>query len=150
MAGTNNFFENFDPARMMGSFRMPGMDVDTLANSQRKNLEAMTTANRTAFEGMQAVMRRQMEMFRQGMEDMTNMGKTMNGGNPQETMAAQAEAMKDAYQRSVSNARELSDMVTRSGNEAFEVLNKRFTEALDEASQSMKKGAESEGKGKQQ
>jgi phasin family protein len=51
---------------------------------------------------------------------------------PQAKAAKQAELLKRAYERAVSNTKELSDLITRSNGEAIGLLNRRFTEAMDE------------------
>ena len=48
------------------------------------------------------------------------------------TSAKQADLLKRTYERAVSNTRELSDLIQRSNGEALDLLNKRFTEAVDE------------------
>jgi hypothetical protein len=35
----------FDVTKVLGDFRMPGVDLEAVAASQRKNLEAFTQAN---------------------------------------------------------------------------------------------------------
>jgi len=103
----------FDVSKLIGDFKVPGIDVDTIVASQRKNIEALTQANKLAFEGVQAVFKRQAEIFRQVIEE----GATV---------------AKDAFERALSNARELSEIIAKSNSEAFELLNKRFTQVLDE------------------
>ena len=61
-------FMSFDPAKMARDFRIPGFDMEQILASQRKNVEALTTANRLAAEGFQALARRQSEIVREGME----------------------------------------------------------------------------------
>jgi phasin family protein len=51
---------------------------------------------------------------------------------PQAKAAKQAELLKLAYERAVTNTRELSDLIQRSNGEALSLLNHRFTEAMDE------------------
>ena len=51
---------------------------------------------------------------------------------PQAKAAKQAELIKAAYEKAVTNMRELADMIQRSNGEALGLLNKRFTETLDE------------------
>ena len=137
-------FTDFDFSKMMGDFKWPGMDASGLtglADVGRKNMETVNAANRLAMEGMQAVAKRQMEVFRQSVEDFASVGKTLSGdGSVNEKAAEQTQVMKDAYEKSMGNAREISEMVTRSNTEVFDMLSKRFSENLEEVSSTLKKG----------
>ena len=64
-----NFTEMFDPRKYMDQFQMPGLDNQGLMEAHRKNIEAVTEANRVAFEGAQAMARRQTEIVREAMDE---------------------------------------------------------------------------------
>jgi hypothetical protein len=116
---TEQFFD-FDVAKYLGDFKVPGVDVETIVANQRKNIEALTQANKLAFEGLQNVVKRQVEILRQTMDEVAQVSK-------------QAEFAKEAFERALSNARELAEMIAKANSEAFDLLNKRFTQSLDEA-----------------
>lgn len=119
--------------RMLADFRMPMMpDLEALASAQRRNLEALSQANRVALEGAQAIARRHMEILQQGMAELTQSMQTLAGQDPQSSAAKQAELMKAAYEKAVANIKELADLIQKSSEEALSVLNKRFAEAMDE------------------
>ncbi|KAF0222305.1 MAG: hypothetical protein FD176_2783 [Rhodospirillaceae bacterium] len=124
---------DFDISKYMGDFKVPGVDVETLVGSQRKNIEALTQANKLAYDGLQAVLKRQVEILRQTMDEVAVVSKDIaEPGNPQDKAAKQAELAKDVFERSLSNMRELAEMIAKANNEAFELLNRRFTQNLDE------------------
>lgn len=126
-------FFDFDISKYLGDFKVPGVDVDTLVTSQRKNIEALTQANKLAYDGLQAVVKRQVEILRQTVDEVAQATKEISEpGTAQDKAAKQAEVAKDAFERSLSNFRELSEMIAKANNEAFELLNKRFTQNLDE------------------
>ncbi|MBX6366579.1 MAG: phasin family protein [Rhodospirillales bacterium] len=139
MVNGNNFF---DMTRVMADFRVPTLDVDAMVASQRKTIEALTQANQVAVEGVQAVARRQVEMARQTIEDLTGLFREIaQPGTPEEKLAKQAEAAKNALEKGVANARELAELVAKANTEAFNVLNKRVAEGLDEVRDYAKKRA---------
>ncbi|ATR22701.1 Phasing family protein [Roseomonas mucosa] len=108
-------------------------DLEGLAAAQRRNLEALSAANRVALEGAQAVAKRHMEIMQQSMAEMTDaMRSVTEQGDPKEKAARQAEILKATYERAVSNIRELADLIQKSNGEALNLLNRRFTEAMDE------------------
>ncbi len=135
MAQSNPFsmFGEMDLEKMMKEFKMPGVDVDALMTSQRKNLEAIGEANKVAMEGMQAVATRQAEIMREAMEEMAKATKDLSAiGSPQEASGKQADAAREAFEKAVANMRELAEMVAKSNGEAFEVVNRRMNEGLEE------------------
>lgn len=131
--------EDFDVTKVFADFKVPGVDVESMLASQRKNIEALTSANKLAFEGVQAVMRRQMEIVRQSVEEAVGAAKTVTeAGSPQDKAAAQTELVKEAFERTISNMRELVEMMSKSNSEAFELLNKRFAQTMDEFKEAIK------------
>jgi phasin family protein len=116
------------------AFRIPGFDYTSVIEIQRKNLEALTRANQLAVEGLQAVLRRQIEFAQQSAEHFALIfGDLMQpNGSPVARLAKQAEHSKQAVEHGLANARELSALATKAGTEAFEIVAKRVTESLDE------------------
>lgn len=124
---------DFDVTKYMADFRVPGVDVDAMVSSQRKNIEALAAANKLAYEGVQAVMKRQVEILRQTVEAVAGATKDMaEPGAPQDKAAKQTELAKDAFEHALANMRELAEMMAKSNNDAFDLLNKRFAQNLDE------------------
>lgn len=125
---------DFDPMKLFAEFRLPAMpDVEALAAAQRRNLEALSNANRVALEGAQAVARRHMEILQQSTAELTEAFKALGEQeSPQAKAARQAELLKAGYEKAVTNMKELADLISKSNAEAVGLLNQRFTEALDE------------------
>ena len=72
----SKLLREFDPTKAVGEFsnllkqyKLPGVDVDAIVASQKKNLEALTSANRVAIEGLQAVAKRQAEILQETMNE---------------------------------------------------------------------------------
>ena len=112
---------------------MPGVDMDAVVASQRKNVEALTSANRVAFEGVQAVAKRQAEILQETMTEVSGaIDQLSKAGSPQEAAARQADLAKEAFEKALSNMRELAEMVAKSNEEATQAINARISESLDE------------------
>jgi phasin family protein len=132
--------KDFDPTKMADSFsklmknyKLPGVDVDAVVANQRKNVEALTSANRVALEGMQAVIKRQVEIVQETMNEASKAFDSVSkAGSPPEAAAKQAELAKDAFERALSNGRELAEMVSKAQQEATSAINTRIAESLDE------------------
>jgi len=122
-----------DMSKMMADYKVPGVDVDAILSAQRRNIEAVTAANQLAFEGLQAVMRRQAEILRQTMEETSAMmSEMMTAGTPEDKVTKQAELVKAAFEKAIANMKELAEMVAKSNSEAAEVLSNRVKENIEE------------------
>lgn len=132
MAKANPFFD-VDFSKILSDFKVPGVDVEAVLATQRKNIEALTAANQLAFEGVQALVRRQSEILRQSLEQASHLlQEVLAAGTPEEKVAKQAELLKAAFERALVNAKELTELMTKSNHEASEVISKRVSESLEE------------------
>lgn len=136
----SKFMKEVDPGKMMEEFskmlkqyNLQGVDMDALMASQKKNLEALTQANRVALEGLQAVAKRQAEILQETMNEASKAVDVLSkAGSPTEVAAKQAELAKDAFERALANMRELAEMVAKSNEEATSTINARISATLDE------------------
>jgi phasin family protein len=125
---------------MFSEFKIPGFDMQGLMATQRRNIEAVTTANQLAIEGVQAVMRRQSEILRQMVEESSTVLRDMMAtGAPEQKIAQQTEVVKTAFEKALGNLRELTEMVAKSNTEAADVLTKRVGESLTELKSSLQR-----------
>lgn len=140
--GTNGFF---DLSKVFGDFRIPGFDVESLTETQRKNLEAMTRANQLAVEGMRALAQRQGEIMQQAFEEASLLWRDLiQPSAPEERLAKQTEAAKQAFEKGVANARELNELGTKAGTDVLSVIARRVAESFDEVRLYAKKQAAAE------
>ncbi|WP_439814272.1 phasin family protein [Zavarzinia sp. CC-PAN008] len=111
-------------------FKMPGLDMDAFVASQRRNVEALTQANKLAAEGFQTIARRQAEIFRTTLTDFSELTRDLmaKGNQP----ADQTERVKQTFESAVANMRELTELATKANQEVFEVLNRRVAEGIEE------------------
>jgi phasin family protein len=136
------FFES-DFAKTMAKMKMPGVDVESMLTTQRKNFEAMVHANQLALEGLQAVMRRQVEIFREMVDEAsTQVQDIAKEPSAQEKVVKQIGAIQDSFESTLSNMRELSEMLSKSNIEASSIINERVNASLEEFKQTMKTAKE--------
>jgi phasin family protein len=130
-------------SKMFSDLKLPATpDMEALISAQKRNLDAMTAANRIAMEGAQAVAKRHMQIMQQTMTEMTEVIRAATGvGAPQEKAAQQTEMLKRSYEHAVANTKELADIIQNANSEALSLLNRRFTEAMDEVKALMAKSA---------
>jgi len=111
------------------------MDFNQLFSTQRRNIEALSAANQVVVESAQAITRRQAEVMRTNVEDALKASKDlMTSGTKENKMTKQADFAKSLFETSLQNMREISEMVTKSSFEAFDVLNRRAAETFEEMS----------------
>jgi phasin family protein len=123
-----------DFTKLFAEMKMPAMpDIDAFITANKRNMEVLSAANRVALEGAQAVARRHMEIMQSSMTELTEGMRALAGAEaPQAKAAKQAELLKKAYEQSVSNIKELGDLIQKANGEALSLLHTRFVEAMDE------------------
>lgn len=114
-------------------FKLPAFDANTVLAAQRKNMEVLSAANQVISESVQAISRRQAEVMRSNVENVLKASKEIwSNKSPETNTAKQAELAKSLYESAVSNAREISEMASKSSFEAFDLISKRAAESLSE------------------
>ena len=124
----------FDVKKLLGNLKVPAMpDVEVVLAAHKRNLEALTEANRVALEGAQVVARRHMEILQETMAGLSDTLKDLSSTQtPTSRAAKQTELLKKAYENAVANTKELGDLIQKSNSEAMSKLNTRFSEAMTE------------------
>lgn len=121
-----------DITQMLQQFKVPGVDLSSLIDARRKDIEALAEANRQAYEGMQAIAKRQTEILQQTMSEWQAAAKNMAGKDFTASATQQTEMAKAAFEKALANMREMAELATRSQSQAFDTVNKRFQENLAE------------------
>jgi len=133
-----------DFSSLFANLKIPSLgDVEPLVRAHQRNMEALSGANRVALEGAQAYAKRHMEIIQQSLAELTQSLQVLaEPGTPQTKAARQVELVKQAYERTVANMKELGDLIQRSNNEAIQLLNQRFAEAMDDIKSMMSKSGQ--------
>ncbi len=112
---------------------MKSLDVTQLTTAARKNAEACSAASQALSESCQAITRRQAELARAQVEKTLKTCKDMLvNGSPELNANKQVELAKTMFESSLNNLREVGELVTKSGFEVFDVLNRRASESIEE------------------
>ena len=118
----------FDFTKLLSQYKLPGVDFASIVDRERKNIEALTKANMIAFEGWQALLRRQSEILQE------TMAQTVAVAHNEEGAAVRADVAKQGFEKALANMRDLAEMATKSQKEAFEVVRKRAVDNMAEIS----------------
>jgi len=117
---TNPFgLPNFDFNAMLKQFQVPGVDLASIMESERKNIEALQQANQAVVEGFQALAEKQAEVFKETMERWQQAIAEGNPGSPQE-----------GIEQALDNVRQLAEITVESQTKAFEVIRQRVEENI--------------------
>lgn len=113
-----------DFTTLLENYKVPGIDFSALVEREKKNIEALTKANKIAFEGWQALIRRQTEILEETMKEAIANARKQNAAEHRMELA------KQAFHKSLDHMRELAEMATKSQKEAVEVVRERVEENI--------------------
>ena len=122
-----------DVTRLMQQFKVPGLDMAPIIESRRKDMEAIVEANKATYEVMQALARKQAEILTQTMQGIQDSAKSLlTGGAGAMDPAKQAELVRSAYQKALTDMKDLAEMTRKSQVEVMAIITKRATESMQE------------------
>lgn len=108
-------------------YKMPGLDMDALTDWQRKDIEALTEANRTATEGMSALVKRRTEILEEALSQWQSAMKDATGTD---ALAKQSEIAQEGFNKALANYRELAEMEVKTYSDAWKVVQDRMQENM--------------------
>jgi phasin family protein len=133
MADQTNPFD--DLTKMLEQFKVPGVDMSAIVESRRKDIEAIVEANKTAYESMQAVARKQQEMLARAMQDI-QAAATTGISDP----AKQSEVARNAYVKAIDDMKDLAEIARKSQADAMASITQRANEHMEEIKKMLQRG----------
>jgi len=116
-----------DFGKIIEKFKLPGVDVAAIVESQRKDMEALVEANRLAFEGIKALAKRRNEILKESLAEWQAGSKDSTGKGG---LSKQADLAKKGVEKAIASIRELAEMEAASRSQAWKVVQDRFQENL--------------------
>lgn len=114
-----------DITKLFEQFKLPGVDLQAIAESQRKDMEALAQANQQAYEGMQALAERRNEILQ---ETLAQWQAAMQGGNGSDLLTKGAQQAQQGLQQALASIRELGQMEASSRNAVWKTVQDRMQE----------------------
>ncbi len=114
-----------DFSQMLEQFKLPGFDMTSLVEAQRKNIDALTQANQLAYDGIQALVQKQAELFSKRTQEIQAAVRKMSGGNPVEAVAQQGAFVQQTLTKAFEDMRELAEMARKSQSDALAAISAR-------------------------
>ena len=118
---------------LLGKLNLPNLDTKALIETQRKNVQALTDANRAILESTQSLFQRQAEMLQQVLEEAPEAVKSLGSSkSPQEAAEKQIKMIEDSVSKALANFSEIFEMVRKSQDDTRQQVTSRFNESLEE------------------
>ncbi len=129
-AAAGKFFPFHDLTKTLEEFRIPGVDMSAFVNARRNDVEALTAANKAAYQALQDLGRTQAEMLTRTMKDMQESAdglirEGIKGVDP----TKQPEAARVAWQKMLADIKELAELARKSQTQAMTALTETATES---------------------
>lgn len=118
------------------SFKFPQVDAGKFFAIQQKNVETLSSVAQAWGESTQEFAKKTTEFAQQNVESALNASRDVfTTSAPEQNAAKQGEFAKKTVATCTKQARELADLATKSQFKAFETLNKRFNENVEEVTE---------------
>lgn len=120
-------------SKMMEQFKLPGVDMSTIVESRRKDMDALLAANNAALESMQELARKQAEIFKQAMQSaQEGIQSLVKGGAGLPDPVKQSELARNAYEKAVAEMSALAEMARKSQADVMAGITKRAQQSVEE------------------
>jgi phasin family protein len=132
---SQNPFQNMqDMVKDMSSKVMGNMDKESMMMSHRKNMEALTEANRMAVEVMKSIAQLQSQYVKQTFEDMASIMKDTMAHPPvsKEAVSKHTGHVKSQVEKAVGHGSNMAGAIAKSQKEIFDLMHNRYSEGMSE------------------
>lgn len=128
-----------DVNKMLEQFKVPGVDMQALLDGRKKDIDAVTAANKRAYEGMKTLAERQAEMLKESIAGLQSAVKELSSLPATERATRTAELGKVALEKTLANMRELAESSVKSQTEAWTIVSEHFRQNLAQMQKAFKK-----------
>ena len=130
MTDSNSYLDMF---RKFGSdLGLPKLNVDTLIETHRKNLDALGESVKVAAQGAQSVAQRQREVLEAGLQEAASLARGYKPlGSVHENLALQTEFARKVFDIAVKGAQDSAATARQSTGEAVKIIQDRMKESFE-------------------
>ena len=131
-----NPFGNLD--ELVKQFKVPGVDVNAIIESRRKDMDALIAANQATAAAMQQVAKKQTEILTQALqaaqESAQALAKGVGGAiDPMK----QAELTRKAYEKALADMKEVGEIAQKAQTTAMSGITARAQQSVQEMTKLM-------------
>jgi len=112
--------------KMIEQVKLPGIDMNSIAEARRKDVEALLAANKVTAEAMQELARKQGEMFTGAMQGLQATVQAM--GDP----TRQSELARKAYEKAVAEMNVMARLAQKAQADSIAAITERAQQSVDE------------------
>lgn len=113
------------------------IDMEGFSNMYKKNLEILSLVNQMSFDVYKSVAKLQATFIQQMISDACNACNSCS--KPADSMNKFADVARSSITNAINNGKQISEMLTSTGNDISGVLTKRFMESMEEMKKAYKK-----------
>ena len=114
----------FDFAKLIESCQISGVDMMSLIDTEKKNIDALIEVNRSAYDSWRTLMAHQTEVFQETM-------KAIAAEARDESVAGRrTEIARQGFEKALANMRQLAETATESQKQTMEILQRRFEQSM--------------------
>jgi phasin family protein len=125
----NSIFAEYK--KLIGQFKLPGIDVSAILESRRKDIESIAEANTTALAGVHSLAQKQSDILRTTLTELQSLVTRVAqpAGQP---AANTGEVVQQALRKALVDMQELADTAYRAQSDSFAVVTRRAAEHVEE------------------
>lgn len=137
---SDNPFGSSEFLKFFESYQHPVLDMKSIMETQRKNMQALSQAQQLALQACQTLGQRQGKILSQMVEDNSVLAReVLSEGTPEEKISKNAEVFKHVYERTINSMQEFSKLLGQCGQEASDIINKRVAATMSEIQDAIEK-----------
>jgi len=121
-----------DIARMIEQFKLPGVSATAVLEERRKDIDALSEANRIAVAGVQGLAQKQSEILRHTLQELQSAVQAGGIAGVVRQPAQLAELVQKTLQTALTGMRDVADITVKSQSDALGVVNRRLQQTFDE------------------
>jgi phasin family protein len=117
-------FAGLDFAKLIESCQISGVDMTSLIDMEKKNIDALIEVNRSAYDSWRSLTARQAEVFQETMKAIAV------EAHDEAAVGRRTEIAKQGFEKALANMRQLAETATESQKQAIEILRRRFEDGM--------------------
>ena len=117
-------FAGLDFAKLIESCQIKGVDMTSLIDMEKKNIDALIEVNRSAYDSWRSLMAQQAEVFQETMRAIAVEAQD------ESVAGRRAEIARQGFEKALANMRQLAETATESQKKTIEILRQRFEDGL--------------------
>lgn len=131
---TQNPFQKVQETIKEFTSKMPGLDKEAMMHSHKKNMEALTEANKMAIEVMKSIAQLQTQYVKQTFEDISSIMRETISNAPasKEMLDKQSQHTKTQVDKAFEHSSNISAKLAKSQKEIFDLMHSRYHEGAKE------------------